>query len=126
MFDLVVDTVGSPGSVETALGSIAVGGTLLLLGLDGRPLGLTAQTLVRRQLVVRGSLTYDHPEDFQASVAAISERRLTPGRIVADEYPLEDAQAAFERALRPPESHGFGSVGRREKSLTVGFSCPVS
>ena len=36
-------------------------------------MGLTAQTIVRRQLVVRGSLTYDHPEDFAASVASISE-----------------------------------------------------
>lgn len=96
-FDLVVDTVGSPGSVETALRSIAVGGTLLILGLDNRPLGVTAQALVRRQLVIRGSLTYDHPGDFEASVAAISERLLAPGRIVAHEYALEDAQTAFEQ-----------------------------
>ena len=96
-FDLVVDTVGSPASVETALGSIAVGGTLLILGLDDRPLGLTAQSLVRRQLVVRGSLTYDHPEDFEASVAAISEARAWPRSDRAHEYPLDDAQAAFEQ-----------------------------
>jgi alcohol dehydrogenase/L-iditol 2-dehydrogenase len=96
-FDLVVDTVGSPGSIETALGSISVGGTLLILGLDDRPLGFTAQTLVRRQLVVRGSLTYDHPNDFASSVAAISERRLVPGRIVRHAYALEEAQAAFEQ-----------------------------
>jgi alcohol dehydrogenase/L-iditol 2-dehydrogenase len=101
-FDLVVDTVGSPGSVETALRSIAVGGTLLILGLDNRPLGVTAQALVRRQLVIRGSLTYDHPGDFEASVAAISERLLAPGRIVAHEYALEDAQTAFEQGGSAP------------------------
>lgn len=99
-FDLVVDTVGSPASVETALGSIAVGGTLLILGLDGRPLGLTAQVIVRRQLVIRGSLTYDHPQDFATTVAAISDGRLAPSRIVAHEYPLEDAQAAFEQGAQ--------------------------
>ncbi len=95
-FELVVDTVGSPASAETAMTSVAVGGTLLIIGLDSRPMGLTAQAIVRRQLLIRGSLTYDHPDDFRASVAAFSERRLTPGEIVAHEYPLEDAQAAFE------------------------------
>lgn len=96
-FELVVDTVGSPGSVDTALGSIVVGGTLLILGLDGRPLGLTAQAIVRRQLVIHGSLTYDHPDDFERTVADVSEGRLAPGTIVAHEFPLEDAQSAFER-----------------------------
>ena len=71
-FDLVVDTVGSPASAETALSSMAVGGTLLIIGLDSRPMGLTAQTIVRRQLVVRGSLTYDHPEDFLPRWQSIS------------------------------------------------------
>ncbi|RPH36180.1 MAG: hypothetical protein EHM90_02605, partial [Chloroflexi bacterium] len=96
-FDLVVDTVGSPASVETALGFIAVGGTLLILGLDGRPLGLTAQAIVRRQLVIRGSLTYDHPKDFETTVAAVLDGGLAPGRIVAHEYPLEETQTAFEQ-----------------------------
>lgn len=96
-FDLVVDTVGTPASVETAVAGLDVGGTLLLLGLDDRPLPLTAQTVVRRQMVLRGSLTYDHPMDFDASVALI-ERGFRPGRVVTDEYPLDDVQTAFERS----------------------------
>jgi alcohol dehydrogenase/L-iditol 2-dehydrogenase len=97
-FDLVVDTVGSPASVDIAFGRLEVGGTLLFLGLDSRPLELTAQTLVRRQAVLRGSLTYDHPGDFAETTRLIGERRFAPGRIVTDEYPLADAQLAFERA----------------------------
>ena len=95
-FDLVVDTVGSPGSVASALGSLEVGGTLLILGLDNRPWDVTAQTIVRRQAVVRGSLTYDHPADFQAAVRIVAEEGFGPGRIVSDEYLLADAQDAFE------------------------------
>ena len=45
----------------------AVGATILVLGLDATPFELTAQALVRRQLVLRGSLTYDHPGDFAAT-----------------------------------------------------------
>ena len=96
-FGLVVDTVGSPASMEVALDRIEVGGTILILGLDGRPLEFTAQTIVRRQLVLRGSLTYDHPTDFAATIALVASAGLTPGRIVGDAYALEDAQLAFER-----------------------------
>ena len=96
-FDLVVDTVGSPASVEVAVSGLQVGGTLLFLGLDDRPLPLTAQGVVRRQMVLRGSLTYDHPTDFEASVALI-DGGFNPGRIVSDEYSLAEAQRAFERS----------------------------
>lgn len=97
-FELVVDTVGSPASVDFAFERLAIGGMLLLLGLDDRPLGLTAQSLVRRQALVRGSLTYDHPADFQASVAMIAAGDFAPGRIVGDAYALDEVRLAFERS----------------------------
>lgn len=96
-FQLVVDTVGSPSSIAAALEQLETG-TLLCLGLDSHPLELSAQTLVRRQLTLRGSLTYDHPGDFEEVTAQIAEGRFSPGRIVTDEYPLEDAQLAFGRS----------------------------
>jgi threonine dehydrogenase-like Zn-dependent dehydrogenase len=97
-FELVVDTVGSPSSTAFSLARVEAGGTILLLGLDSRPLEFTAQTLVRRQAVLRGSLTYDHPSDFEAAVRYVADGGFRPGRIVTEEYPLADAQAAFDRS----------------------------
>jgi threonine dehydrogenase-like Zn-dependent dehydrogenase len=94
-FGLVVDTVGSPESVELALAHLGVGGTILVLGLDARPLGVTAQMLVRRQAVVRGSLTYDHPGDFADTIRRVESRAFVPGRIVTDAFDLEEAPEAF-------------------------------
>ncbi len=54
--------------------------------------------MVRRQLTLRGSLTYDHPGDFETAIAMIAEGRLAPGRIVTDEYPLDETQLAFEQS----------------------------
>jgi hypothetical protein len=48
-------------------------------------------------MVLRGSLTYDHPTDFQASITLI-ERGFHPGRVVSDAYTLGDAHLAFERS----------------------------
>lgn len=101
-FDLVVDTVGTPASIERALSRVEIGGTLLVLGLDSRPFELSAQTLVRRQLVVRGSLTYDHPVDFRAAVDLVQAGHVSPGQVVSSEFPLEEAQIAFESSGSAP------------------------
>jgi alcohol dehydrogenase/L-iditol 2-dehydrogenase len=96
-FDLVVDTVGSPASTEVALARLQVGGTLLFLGLDDRPFELSGRALVRGQMVLRGSLTYDHPIDFESTLALVAAKNFAPGRIVTDEYPLDDVQRAFDQ-----------------------------
>jgi alcohol dehydrogenase/L-iditol 2-dehydrogenase len=101
-FDLVVDTVGSPESSATAVAHTAVGATLLVLGLDGRSLELSSQTLVRRQLEVRGSLTYDHPGDFSETIALLEQNASDVGRIVTNEYPLDQVQTAFDRGPSAP------------------------
>lgn len=96
LFDLVVDTVGSPASMATAMDHAAAGGSVICLGLDSRPLGLTSQALVRSQVSLQGSLTYDHPVDFAMTLEDLASGRISPGRIVTDEHPLEEAQVAFE------------------------------
>ena len=94
--ELVVDTVGTPTSIELGVRHAAIGGTILVLGLEAAPFELSAQTLVRRQLALRGSLTYDHPGDFRATVARVRHGTVAPGRVITDEYPLDAAQRAFE------------------------------
>lgn len=101
-FDLVVDSVGSPAAHESAVAHSAPGATIVVLGLDERPLGLTSRALVRRQLELRGSLTYDHPTDFEHTLELVTAKRLDPGRIVANEYGLDDVQQAFESAPTAP------------------------
>ena len=73
----------------------AIGGTILVLGLDATPIALTAQTIVRRQLTIRGSLTYDHPDDFASTVARVQGGVVAPGRVITDEVPLAEAPRAF-------------------------------
>lgn len=101
-FDLVVDTVGTPASIETALRHTEIGGTLLLLGLDSRPFELSSQALVRRQVSIRGSLTYDHPDDFRTTLELIQAGQVSPGRVVSSEFSLDDAQQAFESSGSAP------------------------
>jgi alcohol dehydrogenase/L-iditol 2-dehydrogenase len=95
-FDLVIDSAGTPASMRTSLERTEAWGTLLVLGLDSRPFEISAAVLVRRQLVLRGSLTYDHPGDFRRTIALVREGHVSPSRIVSDEFSLADVQKAFE------------------------------
>jgi len=101
-FELVVDTAGVPEAMAVAVERAVVGATIVELGLVRRPLGLTAETLVRRQLVLRGSLTYDHPHDFRAAVDLVASGAVVPGQVVSDVHPLAEAQRAFETAPSAP------------------------
>ena len=68
-FELIVDTAGASSSVDLAVERAEIGGTIVELSLERpavHPRGADARP--RRQLVLRGSLTYDHPADFRATV----------------------------------------------------------
>ena len=102
-FALVIDSAGTPESMRTALDRIETWGTLLVLGIDNRPFEISSAVLVRRQLTLRGSLTYDHPADFRRVIDLVQAGHLSPGRVTTDEYPLADVQRAFESS---GSSHG--------------------
>jgi len=95
-YPLVIDSAGTPGSMQTALDRIETWGTIFVLGIDNRPFEISSAALVRRQLTLRGSLTYDHPADFRRVIDVVEAGLVSPGRVVTDEYPLADVQRAFE------------------------------
>ena len=95
-FALVIDSAGTPQSMRAALDRIEAWGTLLVLGIDNRPFEISSAVLVRRQLTLRGSLTYDHPTDFRRVIDLVQGGDLSPGRVTTDDYPLADVQRAFE------------------------------
>jgi threonine dehydrogenase-like Zn-dependent dehydrogenase len=100
-FDVVFETSGSPAAFAESLRRAAPGATIVLIGMSGQPLSLTTQTVVMRQFTVRGSLIYDHPGDFAATLRSPASV-LRPGRVLRARYPLEDAGLAFEVARQVP------------------------
>jgi 2-desacetyl-2-hydroxyethyl bacteriochlorophyllide A dehydrogenase len=100
-FDLVFETSGAPAAFAESLRRTARGGSIMLIGMSDEPLSLTTQTVVSRQLSLRGSLIYDHPGDFAATLRS-SVRELRPGRVLRACYPLAEAAAAFAAARAVP------------------------
>jgi alcohol dehydrogenase/L-iditol 2-dehydrogenase len=100
-FDLIFETSGSAAAFAEAVRRAAPGGTIVLIGMGTEPTPLSTQTLVTRQLTVRGSLIYDHPGDFAATLRPRASPA-RPGRVLRACYPLADAALAFEAAREVP------------------------
>jgi threonine dehydrogenase-like Zn-dependent dehydrogenase len=98
-FEVVFETSGADAALTEAITRAAPGATVMLIGLGGEATAVNIGLVVRRQLTLRGSLIYDHPGDF---VATIESPVRAPGRVLRASYPLERASEAFRAASEVP------------------------
>jgi threonine dehydrogenase-like Zn-dependent dehydrogenase len=97
-FGVVFETSGSASAIGEAVGRAALEATVVLIGLPGDLVPVDLQTVVRHQLRVQGSLTYDHPGDFAATLTST----IRPAPVLRARYPLPQAPQAFRNARTAP------------------------
>lgn len=100
-FSVVFETSGAPAALSEAVSRAGRLATVILVGQSTRPSSLVTQEVVQRQLTLRGSLIYDHPDDFAATLRAVADG-MAPSRILQACYPFEQAPAAFQAARTVP------------------------
>ena len=88
-----IDFVGSPQSAALALGALAPGGTLVVVGLFGGALRLSLPLLPLKQLTIRGSYVGSLAE--MAELMALVRENGVPS-LPIDERPLGEAQATLD------------------------------
>jgi alcohol dehydrogenase len=101
--DAAIEMTGSPQAFEAALPCLRIGGTYVLVGAvyPGRPVEIVMETIVRRTLTIRGLHNYA-PQDLLAAINFLAEARDFPFQeLVADWFPLEEAEAGFRRSKDP-------------------------
>ncbi|MFC5382098.1 zinc-dependent alcohol dehydrogenase [Aquipuribacter nitratireducens] len=105
-YDVVLETAGAPGAVAGAVELAKPGGRVVLMGLPPRPVELPVSEVVRRGLVVLGSIIYDHPQDFRQAVrlAGAAEVRAVAAGLGAGRSPGEAALAFEQARSRPTKS----------------------
>ena len=94
----IFDTTGVNATVELALASAPRGSEIFLLGLATEAAKFVPLRFVREGLRLSGSLIYDHPFDFPATISLVSRGILKPSRIVTDTIPFAEIDRAFELA----------------------------
>ena len=103
LHDVVLEVSAAPEAVEAAIEAGDVGARIVLVGSvrKSRPTRFDPERLVRRCLSVHGVHNY-RPDDLAAAVGFLARHgsAFPFAELVEASYPLADANAALESALR--------------------------
>ena len=89
------ECTGSAAATTALCADVPRGASVVLLGLSEKQASFTPLDLVRRGISIRGSLIYDHPEDFQSVIQLIADGQINPGQIISKYIPLADLEAGL-------------------------------
>jgi alcohol dehydrogenase len=99
--DAVLELSGANAAVDSAWPLLRLGGTLVLVGavFPGPPVSVSPETIVRRNLTIRGVHNYT-PVDLVAAVEFLAEHhgRFPFAGVVSAWHPLDEIEAAFATA----------------------------
>ena len=95
--DIVVDCTGSPSGLPTALGLVRPCGTLVLKTTVAGNHNLSLAPVVIDEVRVIGSRC----GPFPPAIAALAGGRIDVKPLIAAEFPIEEAEAAFHAATQP-------------------------
>lgn len=110
-FDAVIDTVGSAGSVATAVDGAADGSTICVVGLAHGGSMPSSEPFVRRELRLAGSFCYTSA-DLERAARLVAQHGL-------DALPA-DIVTGFENAPRVFQSLARGRLGRGKTVIVPG------
>lgn len=95
-FDAVFECSGNPRAMAAAMQAIRPGGTFVQVGLFGADPELPVNTIVAKEIRLRGSFRFH--EEFAFAADLISAGRVDLKPLITGVFPLSEAQAAFEAA----------------------------
>jgi L-iditol 2-dehydrogenase len=88
---LVIEATGAPEVLDASVEAAARAGRLLVLGVFHGPSQLHAGPIVRKELMIAGSLCYD-PSEFQQALNLLADRAIQP--VPSEVFPLREAERA--------------------------------
>jgi len=97
--DVVIDAVGSSGSIGAALAACRPGGCVVLVGMHEPQLTIPAYLVSVDERSVIGSFCYAH-DDLVAAAASVEADPTRYGRLIEGRVAVEEAPAAFAALAR--------------------------
>lgn len=96
--DAALECVGSPEAFDLAVRAVRPGGRVIMVGAAGQPTPVVLSELMRREIVVKGSLGFWH--EFPVSLELQRRREVKTERIITRIVPLSDIQDAFAGLMK--------------------------
>jgi L-gulonate 5-dehydrogenase len=98
--DIVVEAVGNPALIDTALGIVTRGGRIVVLGMDKAATRLSEFNFVRTELDIRGSVLNN--KKFPRVVEWLEQGKINPAAMITAKYPIERIEEAFAAVTANP------------------------
>lgn len=97
---IILDAAGFPTSIETALRTCDIGGTIVLIGVPPPNLSsFLVGALLDKEIDFRGSFCYGpHNTDYARAFELINTRKVDVRPMITDLVGLEDVQGAFKKS----------------------------
>ena len=96
--DTIFECAGAAATATLACAIAGRGSEIILLGLSEKPSSFQPLKIARENICIRGSIIYDHPNDFKETIQLIKNKIVFPGFIVSARYPLDALQEALTKA----------------------------
>ena len=93
--DAVLEAVGIPPTVAQSVAVARPGGDVTWIGNSAPEVPLPMQTLVTRELTLRGA--YGFVDEFERAIDALASGWLEPDRLIEKTAPLEEGEAIFRQ-----------------------------
>ncbi|MBV0923983.1 NAD(P)-dependent alcohol dehydrogenase [Halomicroarcula limicola] len=104
--DVVVEASGADPSIQSTVDAVRRGGTVVLVGLaDEATVPFDVLEVIDNEIDVHGSFRYKNTYD--AAVDLLADDAVDVEGIVDFESPLDDVEAAFQRAMEPTAIKGM-------------------
>ncbi len=101
-YDFVLEAVGGPAAIETAINVVGAGGTVLLMGNPSGNIELSQSVywkILRKQLSLKGTWNscYDNanPSDWTEAVKALSKSEIKVSSLITHEFAQEDLKGGL-------------------------------
>lgn len=97
-YEVIFECVGSEQALEAAIQGAHKGGTVVVVGVYGRPTTLSAGLIQDWELTLKGSLMYTF-SDFQEAIRLLAQQKVQAQPLITHRFALDEVQSAFAAAL---------------------------
>lgn len=101
--ETIFDCSGSASGLQLALQTALPGSQIVLVGMANVMHQFSPMDFVLRGLKLIGAPIYDHPRDFSATIALVTQGTFRPGQFVTKRFPFRSIREAFELAVARKE-----------------------
>lgn len=99
---VVFECAGHPAAFESAISAVAVGGSVVVLGIDPHQPGIDLIATVSKELTILGSLSHVYNTDFKAAVDLVARGGVRLKPMISGRVPLERAVTDGIQVLERP------------------------